>query len=29
VEEMVRAKDTHARGIEGGSSAKLVQNKNF
>ena len=29
VEEKVRAKDTRARGIEGGSSANLVQKKNF
>ena len=29
VEEKARAKDTRARGIEGGSSANLVQKKNF
>jgi hypothetical protein len=29
VEEKARAKDTCARGTEGGSSANLVQNKNF
>ena len=29
VEENARAKDTRARGIEGGSSANLVQKKNF
>ena len=29
VEEKARAKDTHARGIEGGSSANLIQKKNF
>lgn len=29
VEEKARAKDTCARGIEGGSSANLVQKKNF
>ena len=29
VEEKARAKDTHARGNEGGSSAHVVQKKNF
>ncbi|XP_071683400.1 uncharacterized protein [Lolium perenne] len=29
VEEKARAKDTRARGVEGGSSANLVQKKNF
>ena len=29
MEEKARAKDTRARGIEGGSSANLVQKKNF
>ena len=29
VEEKARAKDARARGIEGGSSANLVQKKNF
>ena len=29
VEEKARAKDTRARGIEGGSNANLVQKKNF
>ena len=29
VEEKARAKDTRARGIEGGSSANIVQKKNF
>ena len=29
VEEKARGKDTRARGIEGGSSADLVQKKNF
>ena len=29
VQEKARAKDTRARGIEGGSSANLVQKKNF
>ena len=29
VEEKTRAKDTRARGIEGGSSANLVHKKNF
>src|SRR5438876_3459340 len=29
VEEKARAKDTRARGAEGGSSANLVQKKNF
>ena len=29
VEEKARAKDNRARGIEGGSSANLVQKKNF
>jgi hypothetical protein len=29
VEEKARAKDTRPRGVEGGSSANMVQNKNF
>jgi hypothetical protein len=29
MEEKARAKDTRARGVEGGSSANLVQKKNF
>ena len=29
VEEKARAKDTRARGIEGGSSANVVQKQNF
>ena len=29
VDEKVRANDTRARGIEGGTSANLVQKKNF
>jgi hypothetical protein len=29
VEEKARAKDTRARGVEGGSSANMVQKKNF